>query len=425
MHRMGRSTPSNSLEVAEASPAGMDKSTNKAHQAGLQSIKIILLVGMVVQNSATVLVGRYTRSSVAKENLYDVNHLVCICEIVKLVLSMALEGYSLGGIEALLESIQLHVVSKPLDALKILVPALLYLVQNTLIYVALSNLTAPIFQVTYQGKLVTTALVSVVMLQRSYSVQQWICLCILSLGVGVAVLGEKSGDPSSANSAHMNIVVGLTAVTISCLSSALAGVYFEKVLKKPGNEKQPASLWMRNMQLAFFSVVVALGQGAYKRSSVPADTTSVGYLHGFSFWVWVLVALQAGGGILVAAVIKVSRGSRQFVDWIMHAAKLAAFFHPLILVCGQCVKGHGYRRINRGCHCLFDRLVQDTAEQPIFGGRHVNFAQCVLLQQSTASSSNACSSDGNNQFASKVALLIIESHPSFISTQSCNRQTSS
>ncbi|GKY91905.1 hypothetical protein MPSEU_000162100 [Mayamaea pseudoterrestris] len=314
MHRMSRSSPSsgNAIEIASAaaSISEMDKSNSsssgKAFQtSSMQTFKLMLLVGMVLQNSSTVLVGRYTRSSVAKQDLYNVNHLICICELAKLVLSMALEGYSLGGVDALFESFKLHNLSKPLDALKILVPALLYLVQNTLLYVALSNLTAPIFQVTYQGKLVTTALVSVLMLQRSYSPQQWICLCVLSLGVAVAVLGENATSKDAAAPVHTNLFVGLTSVTIACLSSALAGVYFEKVLKKPGNEKQPASLWMRNMQLAFFSVVIAAGQGVFQSNKLSEDNAAAkGYFHGFTFWVWILVGLQAGGGMLVAAVIK-------------------------------------------------------------------------------------------------------------------------
>jgi UDP-sugar transporter A1/2/3 len=311
---MIRSSPTSDSRALMPVSTEMDRSNSKNHQDGLQTFKLLLLVGMVLQNSSTVLVGRYTRSSVAKENLYSVSHLICVCEGAKLLLSMLLEGYSLGGISAFIDSVQLHVVAKPFDALKILVPALLYLVQNTLLYVALSNLTAPIFQVTYQAKLVTTALVSVLMLQRRYSVQQWVCLCLLSFGVAVAVLGENSGgvDASKTQPAHTNLVVGLTAVTIACLSSALAGVYFEKVLKKPGNEKQPASLWMRNMQLAFFSVVIAAGQGMYQGSQLlPEGQEAVGYFHGFTFWVWILVGLQAGGGLLVAAVIKVRSRKRK------------------------------------------------------------------------------------------------------------------
>ena len=48
-----------------------------------QQFKLLLLVMMVVQNSSTVLVGRHTRSSVAKEDLYSVNHLILTCEMLK------------------------------------------------------------------------------------------------------------------------------------------------------------------------------------------------------------------------------------------------------------------------------------------------------------------------------------------------------
>ena len=279
------------------------------------NFKLLLLVMMVLQNSATVLVGRYTRAGgIPKDQLYDVNHLLFICEFTKFVLSCLLEFHTTNGL--LWQSLQIHIFSHPLDALKILVPALLYLVQNTLLYVALGNLTAPLFQVTYQGKLVTTAIVSVLMLARKYSFQQWICLVTLSLGVAIVVLGEQQQkDKATTSSSNtQNLALGLTSVTISCLSSALAGVYFEKVLKKPAQDKNaaaggaaaaashaPPSLWMRNIQLAFFSFVIAAGQGWWKQTP---ESASRPYLHGFTTWVWILVALQAGGGLLVAAVIK-------------------------------------------------------------------------------------------------------------------------
>jgi len=211
---------------------------------------------------------------------------------------------------------------KPLDFLRILIPALLYLVQNTLLYVALSNLSAPLFQVTYQGKLLTTALVSVVLLNRKYNFRQWICLSTLGLGVAVVVLGEtsskKNNEVEELNAQDMT--VGLVAVTIACLSSALAGVYFEKVLKKKSEPapntahgdsaqqqqqpRQPPSLWMRNIQMAFFSVCTACVRLFMERSRGDDEIEEKSFLHGFNSWVWLLVGLQAGGGLLVAAVMK-------------------------------------------------------------------------------------------------------------------------
>ena len=311
-------------DESTTSTAGNNNNNNNSGSAATTlshaaSFKMILLIMMVLQNSATVLVGRYTRTMVPKSELYDVNHLIVIIEFGKLFLSCLFEFHHTNG--NFVKSIRIYILDHPIDTMKILIPALLYLVQNTLLYVALSNLTAPIFQVTYQAKLVTTAIVSVFLLRRSYSVQQWICLVLLSLGVAIVVLGEQQKSSSAAagnTSRHLlednsatslapaqNLLVGLSAVTIACFSSALAGVYFEMVLKVPtsndATKHPPASLWMRNIQLSFFSIVIALAQGMMKGTS---SSITQSYLHGFNGWVWILVLLQAGGGLLVAAVIK-------------------------------------------------------------------------------------------------------------------------
>jgi len=270
---------------------------------GTPQFKAILLGMMVLQNSATVLVGRYTQAGVPKEDKYDVGHLIIVTECGKLLLSCIFEHVSQLQNGGLSKSVQENILNRPYDAAKIMVPALLYLVQNTLLYVALANLTAPLFQVTYQTKLVTTAIVSVIMLNRKYSVQQWVCLVTLSLGVAVVVLDKNSDKKDEEDEKKdQSLVLGLTAVSIACLSSALAGVYFEKVVKGAGGTKQKTvSVWMRNIQLAFFSIVIAVAKGLFTKSTLPPGTH---YLHGFTFWPWVLVCLQAGGGLLVAAVIK-------------------------------------------------------------------------------------------------------------------------
>ncbi len=266
--------------------------------------KAILLGMMVLQNSATVLVGRYTQAGVPKEDQYNVSHLIVITECGKLFLSCIFEHFSNTQNGGLSKSIRENILNRPYDALKIMVPALLYLVQNTLLYVALANLTAPLFQVTYQTKLVTTAIVSVIMLNRKYTVQQWVCLVTLSLGVAIVVLDQKSDkkEDDKEEKEGQSLFLGLGAVSIACLSSALAGVYFEKVVKSTGGGKQkPVSVWMRNIQLAFFTIVIAVTKGIFSSDN---SGSNLHYLHGFTFWPWVLVCLQAGGGLLVAAVIK-------------------------------------------------------------------------------------------------------------------------
>ena len=260
--------------------------------------KLGLLLLVVLQNSCAILVGRFTRTSVPAADLYDINHFIVISELLKFIFSAVLEFRSSSG--NLLSSIDQHVIQKPLDACKVAVPSFLYLIQNTLIYSAFANLTVPVFQVTNQGKLVVTALLSVIFLERRYSVQQWICLIGLSLGVAIVILDQADGE-ADAHKKH-DMLIGLSAMSIACLCSAMAGVYFEKVLKAPSNElKQPKpSLWMRNMQMAFYCCNIAVVQSFLQKSS----NLEHSYLHGFSAWVWVSVLLQAGGGLLIASVIQ-------------------------------------------------------------------------------------------------------------------------
>ena len=296
----------------------MGDSGSGAGSKNEQMFRLFLLFMMTAQNSSVVLVSRYTRAGVADEDLFVINDLVMVTEFGKMILAAALEYNATNG--QLMKSVKDNIIDRPLDFLRILIPSLLYLVQNSVLYIAISNLTAPLFQVTYQAKLLTTAIVSVIMLQRKYSMKQWVCLAALGLGVAIVVLGARGDDGKaeekgdSAN--EQNLVAGLTAVTVACLCSAFAGVYFEKVLKRPTNDggqaRAPVSMWMRNIQMAFFSVCIALinmyreygDRGVLAETDENNDPILKPFMHGFTGWAWVVVALQAGGGMLVAAVIK-------------------------------------------------------------------------------------------------------------------------
>ena len=237
---------------------------------------------------------------------------------LQFIFAAALEQNHTNG--HLMQSIRENIIDRPVDALKIMIPSLLYLVQNSLLYVAISNLTAPMFQVCYQCKLLTTAIVSVIMLQRKYNMKQWICLTALGVGVAIVVLGaQDGGDKKEEDAANaQNLAAGLLAVTIACLCSAFAGVYFEKVLKRPtvdgGQARAPVSMWMRNVQMAFFSVCIALINMAREADEARGYTGELNedtnqpivkpFMHGFTIYAYGIVLLQAGGGMLVAAVIK-------------------------------------------------------------------------------------------------------------------------
>mmetsp|Transcript_21985 Transcript_21985/g.36219 ORF Transcript_21985/g.36219 Transcript_21985/m.36219 type:complete len:396 (+) Transcript_21985:92-1279(+) len=314
--------------VAENKQQPEDSSSTMSATAGEvvttkneKMFRLFLLFMMTAQNSTVVLVSRYTRAGVSTEDSYVINDLIMVQEFGKLILAAALEYNATNG--QLVRSVKENIFDRPKDFLRILIPSLLYLVQNSLLYVAISNLTAPMFQVTYQCKLLTTAVVSVIMLQRKYSLKQWICLTALGIGVAIVVLGAQSDSKKDASDNKeggedanvQNLFVGLMAVTVACLCSAFAGVYFEFVLKRPTNDggeaRAPVSMWMRNIQMAFFSICIAYinmvrdsDRGVTGAIDENNDPIVKPFMHGFTGWVYVVVMLQAGGGLLVAAVIK-------------------------------------------------------------------------------------------------------------------------
>merc|ERR1712232_499791 len=147
------------------------------------------------------------------------------------------------------------------EALKTAVPAICYLIQNNLQYVAVGYLDASTYAVLYQLKILTTAVLSMVILRKDLACIQWVSLALLTVGVSVVVLSQMSeGGPNQSKSTD-SILPGLAAVLTACLMSGLAGVYFEKLLKG-----STVSLWTRNLQLALYSIVIGL-VGLYGESS--------------------------------------------------------------------------------------------------------------------------------------------------------------
>jgi len=186
------------------------------------------------------------------------------------------------------------------DCWKLSIPAILYVIQNNLQFVAAANLDVVIFQVSYQMKILTTAACSVVMLGRRLTPSKWLSLLLLALGV--AVVQIQTTAPHKPVSQHedsshhtMHHLKGITAVILACFTSGLAGVYFEMVLK--GSK---ADLWIRNVQLSLFSLIPALAPVFFQ----PVPIWQM--FDGFGFWAWSTVATQVVGGLITALVIKFS-----------------------------------------------------------------------------------------------------------------------
>jgi len=203
----------------------------------------------------------------------------------------------------LLRDLDSDVFGKPSDALKLSVPAILYVIQNNLLFLALSRLDAATYQVTYQLKILTTAFFSVTMLRRNLSCTKWIALILLTIGVALVQLPKDyfstdstSKQPDGDTSHDLNHLVGLVAIVAACFSSGFAGVFLERILKTAGT-----SLWLRNLELAFFSIFGAFFMTwIYDWEQVQAN----GFFQGYNSSIWIVVLLQAYGGLVISLVVK-------------------------------------------------------------------------------------------------------------------------
>jgi len=256
--------------------------------------KYLACLVLCLQNATLVLVMRHTRTR--SGDMYVSTTVVVMTELVKTLVCLFLvykdEGYSVRG---WLNHLHRNIVQDPIDTLKLAVPSGIYTLQNNLLYVAVSNLDAATFQVSYQLKILTTAIFSVTMLGRSLSKQHWISLLILFVGVSMVQI-QNASKKANVSEAEQSQIVGLAAVLVSCISSGFAGVYFEKILK--GSK---GSIWLRNIQLGGFGVIFGLIGMAFNDG---AEVSSRGFFFGYDYLVWFIIVFQAFGGLLVAVVVK-------------------------------------------------------------------------------------------------------------------------
>jgi len=303
----------------------------------LLSAKNASLLAGVFQQTALVLIIRYSktrhRETSNDNDTYLTSVAVLSAEIFKLFFNYILEvitnirskssevkgnSNNCGSFRMITTSLttfqQIAKINR--ESLKLIIPAFLYLVQNNLLFVALSNLSVPTYQVTNQGKLLTTALISRVLLRKKIHSMQYLAIAILGLGVAVVNISEyhakaanspTNGQQIGANSKVQNHTLGLLAVVISCITSGFAGVYFEYILKKKSNtdttitlNEKPLSLNCRNFQLAFWSFLFAVFQ------IIVHDLDKVknfGLFHGFDSIVILVVIAQGITGFVVSLMI--------------------------------------------------------------------------------------------------------------------------
>lgn len=314
---MNPNQPSLSLQFNIEDERDDNQLSNDANLASVPSLcgvplKYISLVTLAVQNSLLSIVMHYSRVSTPVEQQYSSATAVLLNELLKGFISFIIalsrvepnsptsgSGTPTFGPWERLKKLGYQVFC--VDCWRLSIPAILYVIQNNLQYVAASNLDVATFQVAYQLKILTTAAFSVGLLRKKLSGTQWIALLALALGVGIVQI--QAGSPGGGAHSHaLHPTKGFIAVIAACCTSGLAGVYFEMVLKNSQTD-----LWVRNLQLSLFSLLPAILPIVYTHTDGHVVGSSAWFatiFHGFGFWAWTTVIVQVLGGLITALVIK-------------------------------------------------------------------------------------------------------------------------
>lgn len=223
--------------------------------------------------------------------MYLSSVVVLAVELCKLAICLLM--LSSHGFGQLLAQIRQHVWVERSQTLKLGIPATCYAIQNNLVFLAISNLSAAAAQVLYQTKTLSTAFFTVLLLGRSFKPVQWVSFVMLSAGV---VLVQSQDAKSSHAPTGASPMLGVVAALSAAGLSGFAGVFLEKMFTTGGT-----SLWMRNVQLGLFAIplqVLAICQ--VDLEAVQAE----GLMQGWHPSTWAVVAVQVAGALLTAFVIK-------------------------------------------------------------------------------------------------------------------------
>ena len=291
-------------------------------------LKYAALSVFVVQNSGVYLLMRYSKVAPRSHGGADYNSAVAVAmqEACKLPLCVLLYMIECGGPRAMATALVADIASNGREWVQLALPAFLYTLQNNALYLGLTYLEAAIAQVTYQGKIFTTAIFSICLLGRRLNCCQWLALVLLvvgmllvqgvparlytsqrridstaevrSLGPGrhlqlnlgasrslVSRLWLELGTLLEAHAEDQRFIIGVGAILVACVCSSFAGVYFEMMLKRSSS-----SLWLRNIQLDLFSSAIAVGSVCLHEDPL---VRAEGWLHGFGVVTWTMKAVLA------------------------------------------------------------------------------------------------------------------------------------
>jgi drug/metabolite transporter (DMT)-like permease len=214
---------------------------------------------------------------------------------------------SLGAYSRLQPVDRTHHLITARDVLQFALPAVLYALNNALLFAIVASIRPALFQLLSTTKTVFTAILFRLVLRRKLTITQQAAIVILAAGAAVSRLNsscdaEDGADAGSGSGEFTPVVrgewVGVLLTLVTCLSSSLGGVVNEALLKKDG---QLHSLFLQNAMLYSWGVLInTIALGARSHEAIAA----MGVFGGWTPPVGLLVVTNAVTGLSISAVLK-------------------------------------------------------------------------------------------------------------------------
>jgi UDP-galactose transporter len=214
---------------------------------------------------------------------------VVLSEGLKLVMSLAAYACIVKGQHT-------HRTLTAMEVVSFCLPALIYSLNNALVFSIISFVRPVTFQLLGATKMIFTAVLFRLVLKRILSVTHYAAMVILASGAAVSRLDVSMKTDEESEDEW----VGVTLTLFSCVLSSLGGILNEALLKRDG---QLHSLHLQNSLLYAWGVVISATALALGDEH---EIETKGLFHGYDMRVLLLIVTQAVTGLSISVVLKLT-----------------------------------------------------------------------------------------------------------------------
>lgn len=263
---------------------------SKEQTSSLSKTAVGVLVLLAVQNCSKNLLMRYVMQDKPK---FLTSAAVLGSECIKLACSVF---YIIFIQKRSVLSIFQYFKEDQRNTILLAIPASAYNLQMSLEYVALAHLSAAVFSVLVQTKLLFTASFAFLVIGKKLKYIQVVSLVLLTSGVMLCNYKATNGNDDESE------WTGILATLGIAVSSGFASVFTEKVIKAQRKVNvEDYGLAYTQVQLALMSIITI---GVYALAKDFRAIMEYGLFHNFSPAAVFSILSSASGGLIVAGVLK-------------------------------------------------------------------------------------------------------------------------